>query len=72
MGAHNTYLHFVGRQSLKLCLLHHRQNLQAVTMFQKFVLKFFSSRFCRQYLTENRFFMEFEAKKEVQAMEGTK
>ena len=34
MGAHNTYLHFVRRLSLKLCLLHLILNLQVETVFQ--------------------------------------
>ena len=34
MGAHNTYLHFVGRLILKLCLPHLNLNLQVKTVFQ--------------------------------------
>ena len=43
MEAHNTCLHFVGKQNLRLChpLLHQRQNLQVETVFQQLVLGFF-------------------------------
>ena len=71
MGAHNTCPHFVERQSLKLCLLLHHQNLQAVIVFQQFVLEFFLNKLCRRYWKEKRFWREFEAKKEVQVMEWT-
>ena len=43
MGAHNTCLHFVGKQNLRLCHLHlhQRQNMQVETVFQQLVLGFF-------------------------------
>ena len=66
MGAHNTCFRFAGKQNLKLSLLHHcqRQNLQAETVFQQLVLRFFLDRLCRQNLKENYFLKEFRAKKE--------
>ena len=72
MGAHNTCLHFVGRQNLKLRLLLHHQNLQAEIMFQQLVLEFVLNKLCRRYWKEKRFLREFEAKKEVQVMEWTR
>ena len=73
MGAHNTCLHFFGRQFLKLCLLHlHHQNLQDEKGFQQPVLKLFSNRLCRWNLKEKRFWREFEAKKEIRVMKRTK
>ena len=41
MGVHSTCLHFVGRQSLRLCLLHLRLSLQDRTVFLRLVLKLF-------------------------------
>ena len=73
MGAHNTCIHFVGRQNLKLCHLHlHHQNLQAEKGFQQLVLELFSNKLYKQNLKEKRFWREFEAKKAVQVMKRTK
>ena len=41
MGVHNTCLHFVGRQSLRQCLLHLCLSLQAGIVFLHLVLGLF-------------------------------
>ena len=72
MGVHSTYLHFVGRQSLKLCLSHLHLNLQVETGFQLLVLGLFLGRLCKPNLKENNFLKEFGAKQVGLVKVGTK
>ena len=65
VGGHNTCHRFVEKRSFKLCLHHRHQSLRAEIKFQQLVLEHFLNRLCRQSLKENKFWREFEAKKEV-------
>ena len=62
MGVYNSCLRFVGRRSLKLCLLHLHLDLQVQTGFQLHVLGIFRDRLCRLNLKEKNFWKEFGAK----------
>ena len=72
MRDHSTCLRFFEKRSLKLCLHCHHQNLRVEIKFQRLVLEHFLNRLCMQSLKENKFWREFEAKKEVQATARTK